>query len=80
LYLEDIIVTESERGKGLGKLLFDATLKHTHEADCTGMTWQVLDWNEPAIQFYKKYDCQMGQDWINCSLERDRIEEILKTK
>jgi GNAT superfamily N-acetyltransferase len=80
LYLEDIIVTEGERGKGLGKLLFDVTLKHTLESDCTGMTWQVLDWNEPAIQFYKKYDSQMGQDWINCSLERDRIEELLKTK
>lgn len=80
LYLEDIIVTESERGKGLGKLLFDVTLKHTLESNCTGMTWQVLDWNEPAIEFYKKYGSQMGQDWINCSLEHDRIEEILKLK
>jgi GNAT superfamily N-acetyltransferase len=80
LYLEDIIVTESERGKGIGKMLFDVTLNHTLESDCTGMTWQVLDWNTPAIEFYKKYGSQMGQEWINCSLERDRIESLLKGK
>ena len=77
LYLEDIIVTESERGKGLGKLLFDTTMKYSLEQGCTGMVWQVLDWNEPAIQFYKKYGSQMGQEWINCSLERSQIEKIL---
>jgi GNAT superfamily N-acetyltransferase len=80
LYLEDIIVTESERGKGLGKLLFDVTMKHTLDSGCSGMTWQVLDWNEPAINFYKKYGSQLGQEWINCSLERNQIESILRTK
>jgi GNAT superfamily N-acetyltransferase len=78
LYLEDIIVTENERGKGIGKLLFDITLKHTLESGCTGMTWQVLDWNEPAIEFYKKYGSAMGQEWINCSLEKNQIEELLR--
>ena len=79
LYLEDIIVTEAERGKGIGKLLFDRTMKKTLESNCTGMMWQVLDWNEPAINFYKKYNSKLDGEWVNCSLERDQIKEILAT-
>jgi GNAT superfamily N-acetyltransferase len=78
LYLEDIIVTESERGKGLGKILFDRTMEKALEENCSGMMWQVLDWNEPAINFYKKYGTHMGQEWINCNLEAAQIKEILK--
>jgi GNAT superfamily N-acetyltransferase len=77
LYLEDIIVTERERGNGIGKLLFDRTMKHALDQHCTGMTWQVLDWNEPAINFYKKYGASLGQDWINCNLERAQIAKLL---
>src|SRR5688572_10093821 len=73
LYLEDIIVTESERGKGIGKLLFDRTMQHALDENCTGMMWQVLDWNEPAINFYKKYGAKLDGEWINCHLERDQI-------
>ena len=78
LYLEDIIVTERERGNGIGKILFDRTMQHSLDENCNGMMWQVLDWNEPAINFYKKYGAAMGQDWINCSLERDQIEKLLQ--
>jgi GNAT superfamily N-acetyltransferase len=77
LYLEDIIVTESERGKGIGKLLFDRTLKHTLDTGCAGMTWQVLDWNEPAINFYKKYGSKVSTEWYTCTLERSEIERTL---
>jgi GNAT superfamily N-acetyltransferase len=80
LYLEDIIVTESERGRGLGKILFDKTMEKALEENCTGMMWQVLDWNEPAINFYKKYGTNMGQEWINCNLEASQIREILRQK
>lgn len=73
LYLEDIIVTESERGKGAGKLLFDRTMKFAVDEGCTGMMWQVLEWNEPAIKFYKKYDAKLDDEWTNCSLERDQL-------
>jgi GNAT superfamily N-acetyltransferase len=58
LYLEDLIVTEQYRGKGIGKLLFDRLILETKERGYSGMVWQVLDWNEPAINFYKKYECQ----------------------
>lgn len=78
LYLEDIIVTEKERGSGIGKLLFDRTMKHALDEECTGMLWQVLDWNEPAINFYKKYfNAKLDGEWINCSLEADDIKRIL---
>lgn len=79
LYLEDIVVTEKERGSGIGKLLFDRTMQHALDENCTGMLWQVLDWNEPAINFYKKYyNAKLDGEWINCSLERDQIKQLLK--
>ncbi len=78
LYLEDIIVTEKERGKGLGKLLFEHTMKFTVEQNCTGMTWQVLDWNKPAINFYKKYYARLDNEWINGHLEAAQIESFFK--
>ena len=78
LYLEDIIVTEKERGSGIGKLLFDRTMQHALDEECTGMLWQVLDWNEPAINFYKKhYNAKLDGEWINGSLEADDIKRIL---
>lgn len=77
LYLEDIIVTESERGKGAGKLLFDRTMQKCLEENCTGMMWQVLEWNEPAINFYKKYGSKLDGEWVNCNLEAEQIRKLL---
>lgn len=69
LYLEDILVTEKLRGKGIGKLLFDRLMDECREKKYSGMAWQVLDWNEPAIQFYRKYkDLHIDGGWLNCSL------------
>ncbi|MGV3762171.1 N-acetyltransferase family protein [Parapedobacter sp.] len=68
LYLEDIVVTESMRGKGLGKLLFDETWKLCQTRHYSGMVWQVLEWNEPAIQFYKKYGATFDGEWVNVSI------------
>lgn len=69
LYLEDLIVTERFRGKGLGKALFDKTIAYGKEKGYTGMLWQVLDWNEPAINFYKKYNAKFDGEWLNTSIE-----------
>lgn len=77
LYLEDYIVTASERGKGAGKLLFERVMDKCLEDNCTGMMWQVLDWNEPAIRFYEKYGAEMDGEWINCHLQAEDIEKIL---
>lgn len=69
LYLEDLIVTEKMRGKGLGKLLFDELIEEVKEKKFSGMVWQVLEWNEPAINFYKKYyNASLDPEWINCSI------------
>ncbi|HEX2847927.1 MAG TPA: GNAT family N-acetyltransferase [Chitinophagaceae bacterium] len=70
LYLEDLIVTEKMRGKGLGKILFDRLIEEVKEKGFSGMVWQVLDWNEPAINFYKKYNAKLDGGWINCSIDR----------
>lgn len=68
LYLEDLLVTESMRGKGIGKLLFDQLIAEGKEKNYSGMVWQVLDWNEPAIGFYKKYKADFDSGWLNCSV------------
>ena len=68
LYLEDLIVTESARGSGAGKLLLDETVAIAKRTQCTGVMWQVLDWNEPAIKFYEKYGAELDSGWINCNL------------
>ena len=70
LYLEDFLVTEQMRGKGIGKLLFDRVIEEVRTKKFKGMVWQVLDWNEPAINFYKKYpDVQFDGGWLNGSIE-----------
>lgn len=68
MYLEDILVTEKMRGNGLGKMLFDRLIEEAREKQFSGMVWQVLDWNEPAINFYKKYGASFDAGWVNCSI------------
>jgi GNAT superfamily N-acetyltransferase len=68
MYLEDLIVTEAMRGKGLGKMLFDRLIVEAREKKFNRMIWQVLDWNEPAINFYKKYNADFDAGWMNCSI------------
>ena len=68
MYLEDIIVTESMRGKKIGKLLFDKLIDEAKEKKFNRIIWQVLKWNEPAINFYKKYNAELDGEWYNCSI------------
>lgn len=77
-YLEDLIVSEDYRGRGIGKKLFDRCLLETYQKGYQGMVWQVLDWNEPAIRFYGKYPYKHDAQWVNCSLEKDQIAKLIQ--
>lgn len=69
IYLEDLIVAKEMRGRGLGKLLFDSLLEEAKTEKYNGMVWQVLDWNEPAIEFYRKYNTKFDSEWLNCAID-----------
>jgi ribosomal protein S18 acetylase RimI-like enzyme len=56
------------RGKGIGKLLFDRLIEEAKEKKFHRIVWQVLEWNEPAINFYKKYNADFDSEWVNCSM------------
>lgn len=74
LFLEDIIVTESERKHGYGKLLFNAVVQVAKKEKVRRMEWQVLDWNKPAIEFYKHYSTIFDAEWINCKLTNHELQ------
>ena len=76
IYLDDIVVTEKMRGKGIGKLLFDRLIKVAKKNKVKQIMWQVLDWNEPAINFYKKYNAILDPEWITGKLNEGQIRKI----
>lgn len=69
MYLEDILVTESMRGKGIGKMLIERLKEEAREKGFKRITWQVLDWNAPAINFYNKFDAKFDPEWVNVILD-----------
>jgi GNAT superfamily N-acetyltransferase len=71
MYLEDFYVQDEARGKGLGKLLFDRLITEARKRRLNGIQWQVLEWNEPAINFYKKYNAVFDGEWLNCAVPVD---------
>ncbi|MEO6720502.1 MAG: GNAT family N-acetyltransferase [Ferruginibacter sp.] len=69
MYLEDLVVTEKLRGYGVGRLLVDKLIEVAKEKKYSGIAWQVLDWNEPAINFYKKFEgVNFDNGWMNCAI------------
>ncbi len=68
-YLEDLIVEESFRKMGFGKQLLDAVIEFAKDQKFKRIVWQVLDWNTPAIEFYKKYSVSFDDSWINVTLD-----------
>lgn len=69
MYLEDLYVSEKTRRTGIGKLLFDQLIIETKERELKGIVWQVAEWNEPAIRFYKQYHARFDSERIDCSLQ-----------
>ena len=76
IHLEDIIVTEHLRGKGIGKRLFEQVIKVAKNTNAQRLTWQVLDWNTPAIEFYKKYNPTLDSEWIDCKFTAQQLKSI----
>ncbi len=69
MYLEDLLVTESMRGQGIGHQLVDQLVVEAKEKGFRRIVWQVLDWNEPAINFYRKYNAKFDPEWVNVILD-----------
>jgi len=78
LYLEDFVVKEELRGKGIGKLLFKAFLEEAQHLGASLAKWQVLDWNEPAINFYEKYNSTIEKEWYNGKILEKDYEKIIR--
>lgn len=76
LYLEDLFVRPNKRGHGYGRKLLVALAKIAHERGCGRMEWAVLDWNEPAIEFYKKLGAQPMDEWTVFRLRREGIAQL----
>lgn len=76
LYLEDLVVTEASRGKGLGLGLFKAVIQEAYDRSAGRMEWQVLDWNQAAIDFYKGMGASIEEDWLNGRFSREQIKSI----
>ena len=80
LFLEDFVVKKEHRRSGIGSKLFEATIKECHKLKLNGMIWQVLDWNTPAIDFYKKYNANISSTWLNGKLTKKQIDNICNKK
>lgn len=76
IHLEDLYVQEAHRQHGVGGLLFDAVVKTAHERNVRRMQWQVLDWNQPAINFYNKLGANLDPEWITCQLNQAQIDAL----
>ena len=76
LYLEDLFVRPEDRGKGYGRALLIELAKIARDRRCGRMEWAVLDWNEPAIQFYRKLGAKPMHEWTVFRLTRDEIAKL----
>jgi GNAT superfamily N-acetyltransferase len=76
LYLEDIIVTKVARGSGIGKALFNSVAEIGKQRNYGRMEWQVLDWNAPAIEFYKGFNAVIDPEWLNCKFTREQLQAM----
>jgi GNAT superfamily N-acetyltransferase len=73
MYLDDLVVKESWRRKGIGKQLFEQLIEKAREHEVNQLRWHVLNWNEPAIAFYQQIGAHLDPTWITCKLEKDRL-------
>ena len=68
LYIEDLVVSENFRRRGIGLKIFEKVKEFAKDSSCVGISLQVLDWNKTGINFYKKLNMKLDNEWINCYL------------
>ena len=79
IHLEDLIITEKVRGNGLGTALLDSVIKYGYKLGVKRICWEVLDWNEPAINFYERKGAKVLHDWDVVHLDEAGIEQYIKS-
>ncbi|TCK68041.1 L-amino acid N-acyltransferase YncA [Winogradskyella wandonensis] len=77
IHLEDLIVSQASRGKGLGTLLLDEVVKYGKQKGVKRISWDVLDWNEPAIKFYEQKGANVMRDWDIVQMDETAIDNYL---
>ena len=80
LFLEDFVIKGEYRRQGVGSKLFEETINICKKQGLNGIIWQVLDWNNSAIEFYKKYNAEISKEWLNGKLSKNQIDKILINK
>ncbi len=78
VYLDDLFVEEAYRKSGTGKQLIDEVIFYAKEINANQVRWAVLEWNEPAISFYKKLQVEFDAAWIQCKLNKEQINNYIK--
>jgi GNAT superfamily N-acetyltransferase len=76
IFLEDLFVRETFRGRGIGRGLLSAVARLAREEGCYGIRWEVLDWNEPAIKFYRSLGCEFFDEWRQVLLQADALNRL----
>lgn len=79
LYLEDLFVLPEARGRGLGKQAMVELARIAHASGCVRFEWQVLDWNQPAIDFYKSFGTSLLPQWVTCRLDERGVAELAQS-
>ncbi|MDO5969210.1 GNAT family N-acetyltransferase [Flavivirga aquimarina] len=77
VHLEDLVVSEKMRGFGLGTALLDEVIKYAHNIGVKRVNWEVLDWNEPAINFYEKKGAHIKRGWMVVQLDKQGIKDYI---
>lgn len=77
LHLEDLIVHKKYRQKGIGTQLFNTILKVAKQKNVGRMEWEALEWNTPALNFYKKYNTHLDEEWVLCKMARENIQKYV---
>ncbi len=80
LHLEDLIVKESERGKGIGEALYRTVMQYAHERGLKRVAWDVLDWNEGAIRFYERSGAKLMKEWRVVHMDEQGLRKYIERK